>query len=269
MLTREEFHRRFGEAPLFGMVHLRPLPGSPLFGGSMDAVIDGAILSARALADGGCAAIIFENFGDRPFFKTGVPAATVAAMTQAIASTVAAVKVPFGVNVLRNDAESALAIAAATGASFIRVNVHTCAMLTDQGLVEGSAAGTLRLRATLAPEVLIFADLLVKHASPLVDADETRMARDLRTRGLADALIVSGQETGSPADRGRLETVRSAVEAPVLVGSGVTAENAADYASADGFIAGTSLKREGRVDAPVDPKRVIQMVAALRALCGR
>ena len=269
MLTRAGFHNRFGSSPLFGMVHLQPLPGAPLYGGSMDAVVEAAILDTRALVEGGCAAIIFENFGDRPFFKTGVPASTVAAMTRVITSTMASIEIVFGVNVLRNDAGSALAIASATGAAFIRVNVHTGAMLTDQGLIEGEAAGTLRLRALLAPDVLIFADLLVKHASPLVSVDAVQIARDLRTRGLADALIVSGVETGSPADRDRLGALHEHLDAPLLVGSGVTEVNASDYASADGIIAGTSLKREGRVDAPVDPKRVIRLVAALRALGGQ
>ena len=269
MLTREGFHARFGSSPLFGMVHLLPLPGAPLFGGSLDAIVEAALTDARALQEGGCAAIIFENFGDRPFFKSEVPAVTVAAMTRAILTTVSSVRIAFGVNVLRNDAASALAIAAATGASFIRVNVHTGAMLTDQGVIEGDAANTLRMRASLAPGVLIFADLLVKHALPLVPTDAVQAARDLRVRGLADAIIVSGLETGSPADPDRLLAVRQSVDAPLLVGSGVRESNVAGYASADGIIAGTSLKREGQVDAPVDPKRVIRMVAALTACDAR
>src|SRR5436305_9160046 len=122
----------FDSRPLFGMVHLAPLPGAPLFGGSLDAVIDAALADARALRDGGADGLVFENFGDRPFFKDRVEARTVAAMTRVIIDVTQEVGIPFGVNVLRNDAASALAIAAATGAAFIRVNVHTGAMLTDQ-----------------------------------------------------------------------------------------------------------------------------------------
>lgn len=269
MLTRSEFHHRFGAAPLFGMVHLLPLPGSPRFEGSMDAVLESAMQDAQALETGGCAGILFENFGDRPFFPSQVPPVTVSAMTRVIATVVASVRLPFGVNVLRNDAASALAIAAVTGASFIRVNVHTGAMMTDQGLVTGDAARTMRLRASLAPAVLLFADLLVKHASPLVQTDALVAARELRERGLADALIVSGLETGAPADRARWSAVRSSMDAPLLVGSGVTEGNVQDYASVDGIIAGTSLKRKGHVDAPVDPKRVIRLAARLRSSGGR
>jgi membrane complex biogenesis BtpA family protein len=154
------------------------------------------------------------------------------------------VRLPFGVNVLRNDALSALAIAAATGASFIRVNVHTGAAVTDQGIIEGDAYATLRKRAALAPHVLIFADYLVKHATPLGETSP----KDLRMRGLADALIVTGAETGAAADPQRLRTLRESVDAPLLLGSGLTAENATESADADGANVGTAFKREGRVD---------------------
>src|SRR5712692_1322087 len=131
MLTRDDFAQRFGRRALFGMVHMKALPGAPLFGGSLDAVIESAIADARALEAGGCDGMLFENFGDRPFGKRA-GAATVAAMSRVIAEVRREIRIDFGVNVLRNDAQAALAIAAATGAHFIRVNVHAGAMLTDQ-----------------------------------------------------------------------------------------------------------------------------------------
>lgn len=253
MLTRSAFASRFAARAVFGMIHLGPLPGSPLFT-SLDSVLERALRDARALREGGCDGFVIENFGDRPFARGRVEAETVAAMTRVIADVVHEVRMPFGVNVLRNDALSALAIAAATGAAFIRVNVHTGAMLTDQGIIEGDAYTTLRKRASLAPDVLIFADHLVKHATPLAAIDAVQSARDLRLRGLADALIVTGAETGAAADPARLRTLRDAVDAPLLVGSGLTAANAgtfadADGADADGAIVGTSLQRDGAVDA--------------------
>src|SRR6266542_325886 len=161
------------------MVHLKPLPGAPLVGGSLDAVIDAALRDARAIASGGADGIIVENFGDRPFFATRVPPETIAAMTRAIVEIAAAVRLPLGVNVLRNDARAALAIAAAVGASFIRVNVHTGAMVTDQGIIEGDAAETLRYRTRIAADVAIFADTHVKHATPLANVDVVQSAKDL------------------------------------------------------------------------------------------
>ncbi|HEV2719525.1 MAG TPA: BtpA/SgcQ family protein, partial [Thermoanaerobaculia bacterium] len=182
------FAERFGARALFGMVHLRPLPGAPLFEGSLEAVIEAAVADARAIAAGGADGFLVENFGDKPFFKNRVEAETVAAMTRAIAELARAVTLPFGVNVLRNDAHAALAIAAATGAAFIRVNVHAGVYVADQGLVEGEAAETMRRRAALCPDVLVVADHLVKHATPLVPIDEVQSARDLRLRALADAI---------------------------------------------------------------------------------
>lgn len=265
MLTRDDFIRRFGRNAIIGMVHVGALPGAPLYGGSMRLVIDAARRDARALCDGGCDAMAFENFGDRPFFRDGVPAETVAALTRVIVEVAAEVALPFGVNVLRNDAASAIAVAAATGAAFIRVNIHTGAMLTDQGIIEGRAAETLRKRVALAPEVLIFADHMVKHAVPLVSVDEIQAARDLRHRGFADGIIISGAETGAEPDRGRFAGVREALpDVPILIGSGLTETNARAFASADGAIVGTSIKIDGRVDAPVDSDRVARLVAAFK-----
>jgi predicted TIM-barrel enzyme len=104
---------------------------------------------------------------------------------------------------------------------------------------------------------------------PIAAVDEAQMARDLRERGLADAVIVSGRETGGPADLARLGATRSAIDAPILIGSGLTSENAADYADADGAIVGTSVKRDGKVDAPVDGARVERVVRAFKQPGGR
>ena len=267
MLTRHGFAERFGTNAVIGMVHVAALPGAPRYGGSMQAIVDAALRDARALRDGGCDAIAFENFGDRPFFKECVPAETVAALTRVISDVAREIELPFGVNVLRNDAASAIAIASATGAAFIRVNVHTGAMLTDQGIIEGRAAKTLRKRAALAPEVLIFADHMVKHAMPMVSVDDVHAAKDLRHRGLADAIIISGVETGAEPDRASFARLREALsDAPILVGSGLSETNAGTFADADGAIAGTSIKVDGRVEAPVDPDRVARLVAAFKRM---
>lgn len=269
MLTRPDFTARFGDKALFGMVHLRPLPGAPLFWGKLDALIEAALADSISIAAGGGTGLVFENFGDRPFVKDRVDAITVAAMTRTIAEVTRQVRLPFGVNVLRNDAASAIAIAAATGAAFIRVNVHTGAMLTDQGVIEGRAAETLRLRAALAPEVAIFADHFVKHAVPLAPVDPVQTAKDLRLRGLADALIVTGAETGAAPDAEKLALLREAVDAPLLVGSGLSAWNAAAFADADGAIVGTAVKRDADVEQPVSSDRLAEITARFRGTGGR
>src|SRR5437867_1519669 len=159
------FRRR--EKVLIGVIHLRPLPGSPRWQRRLEPVIAAALNDAKAYEEGGAHALIIENFGDAPFTKSSVGPETVAAMAVAGRALRQASKLPMGFNVLRNDPRAGLALCAAVGGSFVRVNVHTGAMVTDQGLIEGHAFDTLRYRRSLGLRAEIFADVHVKHASPL------------------------------------------------------------------------------------------------------
>lgn len=248
-----------GGATLVGVVHLGALPGAPRFEGDLEAVLEAAAADARALVAGGADALVVENFGDAPFYKEAVPPETVAALTLGVRVVrEAAPMVPVGVNVLRNDAASALGIAAVTGAAFVRINVHVGAMVTDQGVIEGRAAETLRLRERLCPGLPLLCDVHVKHAVPLGGGDLGVAARDTWHRGLASALIVSGTGTGAGVATADLEAVRAAVpEAPVWIGSGLDLASLSTLAPlCDGAFVGTALKQEGRVEAPVDEARV-------------
>jgi membrane complex biogenesis BtpA family protein len=253
---------------LIGMVHLLPLPGSPRWGGSLDAVVERAVADARALRDGGFDACLVENYGDAPFSPGQVDPGTVAAMAVAVAEVRRAVAGPVGVNVLKNDARAALAVAAATGASFIRVNIHVGAVVADQGLIQADAYTTLRYRRLLGTDTRLLVDVGGKHAVPLAPVNLEQVARDAATRGLADALVVSGAATGEATPLGDVERVRAAVPGhPVLVGSGVTPDTVRDVLRvADGAIVGTWVKRDGRTQNPVDPARV---AALARAATGR
>jgi len=247
-----------------GMVHLEPLPGSPRWAGSMKEVTRAALADAHALAEGGVDAILVENFGDVPFAPGRVDPGCVAAMAAVATEIRGGVSLPLGINALRSDAVSALAIATAVGARFIRVNVHTGAVVTDQGILTSGAHDTLRYRRLLAAPVALFADVQTKHAAPLAGVPIEHEARDCVHRGLADGLIVSGEATGLPPKTSDLERVRLAVpEVPLLVGSGASPENAADLlALADCLIVGTSVKRDGVVTNRVDADRVRALVRA-------
>lgn len=255
--------------PVIGMVHLRPLPGAPRYRGDWPAVVDAMTRDATALVDGGAHGLLLENFGDAPFHPGAVPAHVVASITALGAALRRAhPDVPLGINVLRNDGCAALAVAAALGAQFVRVNVLCGARLTDQGLVSGIAHDLLRLRRTLGADAVgIWADVDVKHSAPLAPITPQREAADLVHRGLADALIVSGAATGRPVDVAAIERVAAAApDVPILAGSGVDPANAADLAArTDGLIVGTSLKRDGRVEAPVDLDRVRDLVGRVSA----
>lgn len=251
---------------LVGMVHLLPLPGSPGATASLHETVTRAVEDARLLARAGFDALMMENFGDAPFRATQVEPHTVASMTVVGRAIREAVPLPLGINVLRNDPLAAMAVAAACGAAFIRVNVHVGVYATDQGLIEGRADETLRYRRQLGIDVAIFADVHVKHAQPLSSPDIAEAAEETAYRGRADGLIVSGTATGKPTSLDDLARVRSAVpDRPILVGSGATPETVRSLLDvASGVIVGTAVKHRQRTTAPVDPESAATMVRAAR-----
>lgn len=253
------------DRPIIGVVHLMPLPTSPRWGGNLRTVIERAEQEAAALASGGVHALIVENFFDAPFTKDAVDPAVVSAMSMVVQRLMNLVPLPVGVNVLRNDALSAMAIASCVGAQFIRVNVLTGVMATDQGLIEGQAHQLLRYRRELGSEVKILADVLVKHARPLGSPNLTTAVQETIQRGLADGVILSGWATGSPPSLEDLELASAAAEGtPVFIGSGASWENIPRLIqAADGVIVSSSLKRRGQIDQPIDPIRVSQFVEAM------
>lgn len=252
---------------LIGMVHLPPLPGSPRAALPMARIIERAVGEAKLLAKAGFDAIIVENFGDAPFAVDHVPPETVAAMGIVVDHVVRDVDVLVGVNVLRNDALAALAVAAASGAAFIRVNVLSGTYATDQGLITGRARDLLWRRSQIAPQVRIVADVHVKHAQPVSQPDIALAAQETAYRGGADALIVSGDATGTPTDTDAIKRVRESVpDRPIWIGSGVTAATVAEFLDiADAVIVGTSLKRGGKTTASLDAKRVRAFVKVVQS----
>ncbi len=256
--------------PIIGMVHLLPLPGSPRFkDGDLVPIVERAVQDTKALEAGGVDGLIVENFRDAPYFKTNVPPETISAMAAIVKSVVNQVKIPVGVNVLRNDAKAALAIAYATGGKFIRVNVFTDAVVTDQGIIEACAPRLLRYRHRLgAWEIKVFADVHVKHAAPLVSRPIEEVAKDSVRRGMADALIVTGPRTGALVELEELLKVKKAVpDTPVLAGSGVDKTNVLRVLErCDGAIVGTSLKVEGITTNPVDQRRVTEFMELVRGI---
>jgi len=250
--------------PVIGMVHLLPLPGSPR-ARAVAEIRKAAIADARALAGGGVDGILVENYGDAPFTSGTVEPQVIAAMSVIASEVREAAGLPIGINVLRNDARSALAVAVAAGASFIRVNVHVGAAETDQGHIDGRAFETLRFRKLLEADVAIFADVFVKHARPSDRIDIATAARDTAYRGGAEVLLVTGPETGSAPGSARLKEVKRAVpEIPVMVASGLTPENVDGFREADGFIIGSALERGGVAGNRVERNRVRAMVRSLK-----
>ncbi len=252
--------------PVIGVVHLLPLPTAVRWQGDLRSVIARAEQEATALAAGGAHGLIIENFFDAPFPKSQVDPAVVSAMTLVVQRLKQLVTLPIGLNVLRNDARSALAIATCTESSFIRVNVLTGVMATDQGLIEGEAHDLLRYRRELGSTVKILADVLVKHATPLGTPNLSTVVEDTIHRGLADGVILSGWATGRPPSLEDMKLAKAAAgNTPVLIGSGANSDNIAELVRyADGVIVSSSLKRKGQIEQPVDPIRVREFVTALQ-----
>jgi membrane complex biogenesis BtpA family protein len=254
--------------PVIGVLHVPALPGAPANHLNLREIRAFVARDAEAYAAGGIDALILENFGDVPFYPDRVPPQTVAFLTALACEVRASFSRPLGINVLRNDGESAFAIAAASAAAFIRVNVYTGARVADQGILQGQAHAIQRLKRALASDVLVFADVAVKHSAALGERALEDEVEDTVQRALADAVIVTGEATGKPASLDAVRTARAAAHgAPLFVGSGVREDTVAEMlAAADGVIVGTSLKRDGHVSSPVDAERVRRFMANVKAL---
>jgi membrane complex biogenesis BtpA family protein len=252
--------------PVIGMVHAPPLPGSPRYGGNWDAVETHVLADVEALVTGGVDGLMLENFGDTPFYPDAVPPVTIACLTRLACAIARRTSLPLGINVLRNDGCAALAIAAAAGAKFVRINVLTGARVTDQGVINGQAHRLLRERTSFGTDVKILADVDVKHSAPLARRPLTEETHDLVLRGGADAVIVSGPATGQAVNVAELTEVGAAASGrPVFLGSGVTADAVASLSPyCHGLIVGSSLKPNGDPTQPVDPHRVSALMAAVQ-----
>lgn len=226
-----------------------------------------AVREATILSRAGFDGIIIENFGDTPFYKSEVPPETIASMAIIAAAVREATKLPIGINVLRNDARAALAIAAVSGCDFIRVNVLSGVAATDQGMVEGNAAWLLRERERLgAGRVAILGDVHVKHAQSLSSHDVRLGVEEIALRARADGVIITGSTTGRPVDLAQLSAAAEITRPhgiPLYVGSGATLKNLAELKRhATGIIVGSALRRGGKAGAPLDPGSVRAFIKA-------
>ncbi|TYC60999.1 BtpA/SgcQ family protein [Rhodobacterales bacterium] len=252
---------------LIGMIHCPAFPGAPRYRGeTMDSIYDACMRDAERLVEGGLHGLIVENHGDVPFSKPEDIGHETAAFLSVVTDRVArATGVPLGINVLANAPIPAFAVAAAGGASFIRVNQWANAYVANEGFMEGRAAEAMRYRSLLRAEhIKVFADSHVKHGAHAITADRTigELTRDLAFFD-ADAVIATGQRTGNSATLEEIDEIGAATHLPVLVGSGVTPDNiAAILGRTSGVIVASTLKEGGVWWNPVDPERVATFMKA-------
>lgn len=269
----ESLERLFGvDKPVIGMVHLWPLPGAPAYGGwSMDFIVEKALEDARALEEGGVDGLIVENMWDIPFYSgvQRIPPEEVAALAVAAREVVKSTSLPVGVNMIHNGGRALLGVAKAAGARFMRVDLYTGAAVWDTGeLDHGVAADLMRLRKMLdAWDIHFFADVVKKHSVVFPGITlETHVT--WAAFYLADAVIITGGMTGEPPTPSDVERAKKAAPGtPVIIGSGLTPENAGQLLSrADGAIVGTYFKKHGLTQNPVDPERVRRLMSVVRNL---
>jgi membrane complex biogenesis BtpA family protein len=262
----------FGRSPaIIGVVHARPLPGAPNYDGEpIEEIYDRALIDARCYAAAGFDGLIVENHGDIPFLKPEELGPETAAAMAVMAERVRRdVRLPVGINVLANGAIHAIAVAKAAGATFVRVNQWANAYVANEGVIEGPAAKAMRYRSWLrAQDVRIFADVHVKHGAHAITADRgiAELTRDVEFFD-ADVVIATGQRTGDAAAAEEIRAIKAATALPVVVGSGVSADNVGDILRlADGIIIASSLKRDGVWWNAVDPDRVAAFMAVVKRL---
>lgn len=261
----------FGAAKVVvGVVHLPPLPGSPHYRGTpVDAISVFAIEEATAYLDGGCHAVIVENHWDIPFLKPGEhgyeTAAAMAVVTRRVQESTGA---PLGVSVLSNAAECSIASAWAGGAGFVRVNQWANAYVANEGIIEGQAAHATRYRNRIgADPIKVFADVHVKHGAHAIVADRTLAEQTEDAEFFdADVLIATGSRTGDAAALDEVAGIKDNTSLPVLIGSGITADNVGQLLPAcDGVIVASSVKDNGRWWGRVDAEKVRRLTAAAAA----
>lgn len=265
------FKDLFGtEKPIIAMAHLPALPGTPRYDEALgvEGIVEKLRADVRCLLEAGVDSVMFCNEDDRPYVLTA-GLEQVAAMSRIVAELAPRDR-PFGVDFLW-DAKAAMAIAAATGAAFIR-EVLTGVYESDMGVWAPSAGELLRYRRQIgAQNVRVFFNIVPEFASPLGTRTLAQKARSVVMSSLPDALLVSGLMAGVAPEPALLQEVKEAVgdAVPVLLNTGARADNIAQYlAVADGAIVGSSLKVNGHTWNPVDPERARAFMAAVRAARG-
>ena len=266
-----KFAQVFGVAkPVIGMVHIGALPGSPLYDGQggPEALLDGARRDLVALQAAGFDAVMFGNENDRPY-EFEVDTASTATMAWIIGALRSEITVPFGVNVLW-DPMSTVALAAATGARFVR-EIFTGTYASDMGPWTPDAGKAMRYRNRLgAKDVAMLYNVSAEFAHSLDQRPLPDRARSAVFSSIPDAVLVSGQITGEAARMEDLEAVKRAVtDVPVMANTGVKHATIGDILrTADGCVVGSALKVDGHTWNAVDPDRAADFMAKARAARG-
>jgi len=248
---------------LIGMVHLKPMPGTPYYNSPFRTVITQALKEAEILVRAGVDSVMIENMHDRPYLKKKVGPEVVAAMSVVAYELRKNFDLPIGVQTLAGANKEALSIAKAAGLDFVRAEGFVFAHVADEGFFQSDAGELLRFRKLIdAENILIFADIKKKHSSHSITKDvslkETAEAADFF---LADGVIITGKSTGKEPELKELKNLYGSLNLPIIIGSGINTDNISRFIDfADAFIVGSYFKKDGKWFNPVEEKRVVDFV---------
>jgi uncharacterized protein len=251
--------------PIIGMIHVGALPGTPASRQSIDQIIAQAEREAAIYRDCRIDGVIIENMHDVPYLRGSVGAEIVAAMAVIGERVKQESRLPIGIQILAGANIEAIAVAHAAGLDFIRAEGYAFAHVADEGLIESSAARLLRYRRMIgADHVQVWADVKKKHSSHAITADISLGATAEAVEFMrGDAVIVTGNVTGDPPKLQDVQEIKAHCRLPVLIGSGIDADNIADfYQAADGFIIGSHFKVDGNWANEIDVSRVERLMSA-------
>ena len=262
------FSRLFGSRPktLIGMIHVRALPGTPRHTGGIAPILDHALAEAETYRACGIHALMVENMHDIPYVQHPGPEIATAMAVVAREVKRAHPQIPLGLQILAGANNEALSAALAAGADFIRAEAFVFGHVADEGYMDSCAGTLLRHRKAIGAEhIAIFTDIKKKHSAHALTADvdivQTAHAAEYF---LSDGLILTGAATGEAASADELRAVYAATQLPVLVGSGITADNLKTYLPlADAFIVGSHFKQDGHWANPLDPARIRRLLDTL------
>lgn len=246
--------------PVIGMIHLPALPGTPKYEHqSIQFILEKAVEEASIYKNAGVDALAIENMHDVPYLKNDVGHEITAMMAVVAAAIKKESQLPCGIQVLAAANKAALAVALAANLDFIRAEGFVFGHLADEGYIDSNAAELLRYRKMIgAEDIAIFTDIKKKHSSHAISQDidliETAKAAEFF---LTDGLIITGSSTGKTADLEEVAMLFQQAKSPVLVGSGITIDNVANYLPiCNGMIVGSHFKKDGYWENPLDENRI-------------
>uniref|UniRef100_A0A146LZV3 Uncharacterized protein F13E9.13, mitochondrial n=1 Tax=Lygus hesperus TaxID=30085 RepID=A0A146LZV3_LYGHE len=269
----DKFKRLFSRMSpsIIGMVHLGALPGSPMYRGSVAQIVENACSEAEIYKNAGVHSVMLENMNDVPYIQARAQGPEVVASMTRVATEVRSLippEIPLGIQVLAGANKEAIAIAHSCGFNFVRAEGFVFSHIGDEGFFDACAGELLRYRRGLgADDVLVFTDIKKKHSSHQITADlDIKEVAKAAEFFISDGVIITGSSTGNPADPKEVREVKSSLNIPVLVGSGVTAENVDQFKMADALIVGSYFKEGGLWSNALSQDKILRFMDKVNSL---